>query len=441
MTNTSATETSMEQTRTGASRPGATVPWKVGVAGPEAESAHSESEAPTRLWGASIGEVADFYRKAQKGAETLASLSDDEVDIATAPKQEILAVDKVRLYRYEPTAPQRVRTPLLIVYSQVGRYTMMDLQPDRSLVRNLLDAGVDVYMIDWGNPSRADQWIGFEDYDDYIRACVDTIDMTTGSDRVSLLGVCEGGLFAACFAALHPERVERLALSVTPIDFHADEVESDPEHGYINRWIRNLDASELESLVDACGHLPGELTGLMFQVMTPVKSLTKYTWDLPDAISGDRDSVRNFLRMEKWLSDRPNHPGAAAKQLLVDLYRENRLVKGEFRIDGTVVDLARLTMPVLNVYAERDHIVPPPTSRALAHYVGTDDYRELPLRAGHIGTFVSRRANRLFSDTLAAWLGEEGQAVAASDASIEERDRPPPRKTVHPETATVQRVA
>jgi len=79
----------------------------------------------------------------------------------------------------------------------------------------------------------------------------------------------------------------------------------------------------------------------------------------------------------------------AAKQWLKDLYQDNKLIKGELELGGRKVDLAQLTMPVLNIYAQDDHIIPPPTSRALAGKIGTDDYTELGLPGGHIGVFVS----------------------------------------------------
>ena len=73
----------------------------------------------------------------------------------------------------------------------------------------------------------------------------------------------------------------------------------------------------------------------------------------------DEKKLLNFLRMEKWLADRPDHPGEAAKQWLKDLYQANQLVKGEFQLDGKLVDLKKITMPVLNIFAQEDHIIPP----------------------------------------------------------------------------------
>ena len=78
--------------------------------------------------------------------------------------------------------------------------------------------------------------------------------------------------------------------------------------------------------------------GAAFQAATPASTLTKFNLDLPRALSGDRDSVLNFLRMEKWLMDRPNHPAEAAKQLVINLYQRNELARGKFTLDGEAVD-------------------------------------------------------------------------------------------------------
>ena len=114
----------------------------------------------------------------------------------------------------------------------------------------------------------------------------------------------------------------------------------------------------------------------VFSMMTPVRTLTKYNLGLLDVMD-DEKKLLNFLRMEKWLADRPHHPGEAAKQWLKDLYQDNKLVKGEFELGGRKVDLKNITMPVLNVFAKDDHIIPPASTQALRLCVGTKDYTEL----------------------------------------------------------------
>jgi poly(3-hydroxyalkanoate) synthetase len=104
---------------------------------------------------------------------------------------------KLRLYRYRPIARDAAgHAPLLIVYALVNRPYMMDLQEDRSLIRGLLAAGLDVYLIDWGYPDGADRFTTLADYiEDYLAGCVQRILQTHRLDALNLLGVCQGGRF------------------------------------------------------------------------------------------------------------------------------------------------------------------------------------------------------------------------------------------------------
>ncbi|MDA7416916.1 class III poly(R)-hydroxyalkanoic acid synthase subunit PhaC [Xenophilus arseniciresistens] len=343
--------------------------------------------------------------KLARGHRMLQRIKDEQVKIATADKEVVLRQDKTTLYRYKPTAKRRIGTPVLVAYGQVGRYTMTDLQEDRSLLRNLLSLGVDVYAVDWGSPSRGDRWLSFEDYVEvYLAGCVEHICAAHGLPAINLLGICEGGDFSLCYAALHPQRIRNLILTITPVDFHQDQAEGRPGHGLINLWARSLEDEDIERLIEANGNLPGELMSHAFSQMTPAASLSKYNLGLLDTFD-DEGKLLNFLRMEKWLADRPDHPGEAAKQLLINLYKNNELARGEFRIGERTVDLRAITSPVLNVYAKDDHIIPPPTTRALGALVGTRDYTELGLPGGHVGVFVSGKSQGVLGKGIVDWLG------------------------------------
>jgi polyhydroxyalkanoate synthase len=355
---------------------------------------------------ANVEEAARLSGKMLAGAAQFARIRDRDVEIGTTPKDLVWRQDKVTLHRFRPLAENRVRIPVLITYGLIGRWTMTDLQEDRSLVRNLLNLGVDLYVVDWGNPTRADQYMTLADYIvGYLGNCVEEIARRSGVERINMLGVCEGGVFTTCYAALHPERVNTMTLTITPIDFHADTVEARTGHGFINVWTRSLRPEDIDRLIEANGNLPGELMGAVFNMMSPVRSLLKYNLDLLE-VADDEARLLNFLRMEKWIADRPDHPGAAARQWMQELYQQNLLVKNEFALDGRVVDLGRITMPVLNVYAKDDHIIPPATSRALGPLVGTSDYEELALPGGHVGVFVGGKSQTLFAPAVAAFVGK-----------------------------------
>ncbi|MDF2597970.1 MAG: class poly(R)-hydroxyalkanoic acid synthase subunit PhaC, partial [Methylobacterium brachiatum] len=134
---------------------------------------------------------------------------------------------------------------------------------------------------------------------------------------------------------------------------------------------------------------------------------TKYNLDLLEVVE-DEAKLLNYLRMEKWLADRPHHAGEAAKQWLKDLYQDNKLVQSTFVLGGRTVDLKRIACPVLNVFAQDDHIIPPATSQALKDKIGTDDYTELGLPGGHVGVFVGGKAQKLLGSGIADWLGARG---------------------------------
>jgi polyhydroxyalkanoate synthase subunit PhaC len=353
---------------------------------------------------AAVADAAKIGTKMLTGGRLLGEMRDEDVQIATTPKDLVWKSDKVSLYHYRPLAEKRIGVPALICYGLIGRWTMTDLQDDRSLVRNLLNLGLDLYVVDWGNPSRADRYLTLDDYiTGYLDDCVAEIARRAGVEKVNLLGVCEGGVFTTAYAALYPEKVNTLVLTITPVDFHADMVENREGHGFINLWTRSLEPEDVDRLIEANGNLPGEFMGAVFNLMTPMRSMMKYNWDMLEVVD-DEKRLLNWLRMEKWIADRPDHPGEAAKQWLKDLYQQNKLVKSEWELDGRRVDLGRITMPVLNVYAKDDHIIPPATSRALGGKVHSSDYKELGLPGGHVGVFVGGKSQKLFAPAVAEFL-------------------------------------
>jgi polyhydroxyalkanoate synthase subunit PhaC len=281
---------------------------------------------------------------------------------------------------------------------------MIDLEAERSLVRKLLASGFDVYFIDWGLPTRAQRWLTIDDYvSGYLDDCVDLIRERAKVDRINLLGICQGGVFTLCYAALFPAKVRNLALTVTPIDFHGDKKEPKTGAGYMNQWARELTPQDIDDLVDAYGAAPGSMVGFAFLMMNPVSNMTKYTIDLIDVLDDDAKLI-NFLRMERWIADRPDHPGEVVRQWFRDLYQDNKLIRNELELGGRKVDLRNIRIPVLNIYATGDTIIPVSCSQGVGDHFGTDDYSEVAVPGGHIGTFVGAKAQKILAPTLAEWF-------------------------------------
>ena len=151
------------------------------------------------------------------------------------------------------------------------------------------------------------------------------------------------------------------------------------------------------------GNSPGPMVGFSFLMMNPVANVAKYSIELLDILDDDK-KLLGFLRMERWISDRPNNPGEVVRQWFKDLYQGNKLVKNELVLGGRKVDLKRITMPVLNIYAEGDVVVPNSCSQGMHGRFGTKDYSELGVPGGHIGTFVGGKAQKILAPSIVKWL-------------------------------------
>lgn len=350
-----------------------------------------------------IKEMTEINRKITKGLEFLSNLNEDDITIGTAPKSVVYEEDKLRLHRYEPMVKDPHKRPLLISYALVNRYYVADLQEDRSLVRNLLKEGMDVYLIEWGDPAPQDKYLTIDDYvNGYLNNCVDFICESHGLDSINLFGICQGGTLATCYSALYPEKVNTLTLTVTPIDFHAGKNELKPEHGLLFTWGQGVD---VDLLVDAYGNVPAELLNFSFLIVKPFAlNFGKYA-DMIDMLDNEK-AMMNFLRMEKWLYEGPDSAGEAYRQFIKDFLQGNKLIKNELEIAGRHVDLNNLTMPILNIYAKHDHLVPPPCSVALGKKVPSKDYSELEIPAGHIGIYVGGKAQQMLAPHVAEWVKE-----------------------------------
>jgi len=339
-----------------------------------------------------LEEAARLQQKLAAGAQTLRRL--EEVHVGVTPRDVIHREDKITLYRFRGAKAPTRRTPILICYALVNTPYMVDLQDDRSLVKNLLALGEDVYLIDWGYPDGADRFLSLDDYiNGYLDRCVDVLRERHGVDAINLLGICQGGAFSLCYTALHPDKVKNLVTMVTPVDFHTPD-------NMLSHWVRELD---IDLFVDTLGNVPADLMNWCYLTLKPMRLFQQKYVGLIDVLD-DKTEVENFLRMEKWIFDSPDQAGEAFRQFLKDFYQGNKLLKGGLEIGGHAVDLKNIRQPVLNIFAEQDHLVPPASSRALQGAVGSRDYSQIAFKGGHIGIYVSGRAQREVPPAIHQWL-------------------------------------
>jgi polyhydroxyalkanoate synthase len=344
--------------------------------------------------------VQEVVELTQKAVQNLTRLDDEKIIIGPTPKEEVYREDNLVLYHYKPGVDEVFNIPVVIIYALVNRPYMVDLQENRSLVRNLLAHGIDLYLIDWGYPQRGDRWLTIDDYvNGYIDNCVDFIRQRHGLDRINILSICQGGTLCMCYTALHQEKVKNLITMVAPVDFHVDD-------GLLNVWsgcTYGSQSMDVDKMVDALGNIPGDFMNFGYLMLKPFQLNVEKYLGMADILD-DEAKLINFLRMEKWIFDSPDQAGETFRQFLKDFYQENKLVKGEFELGGKRVDLGSITIPVLNLYAEKDHLVPPASSIALKDHVGSEDYTVHSFPVGHIGMYVSGRVQSSLPPTIADWL-------------------------------------
>jgi polyhydroxyalkanoate synthase len=322
------------------------------------------------------------------------------------PYEVVLQMGTLSLRRYRSARPSPDAPPLLFCYALVNRPYILDLQADKSVVRRYLDAGFDVYLIDWGVPSHADRHLTLEHYVERLLGTV--VDFVLGqqrAQRLHLLGYCMGGTLAALYTALHPEQIATLTLLAAPIDFGGRE-------SLLNLWT-DARCFDVDAFIDAYGNCPAPFLQACFLNTKPVQNLLTKNLALYDQME-DQRFLANYFALERWVNDNIPVAGETFREFVKKLYQENQLVRGEFELAGRRVDLAQITCPLLLLTAQSDHLVPPSSTLGLRAHVGSLDVEEQTIEAGHVGLVVGGKAHATFWPAAVRWLA----ARAATSAGI-----------------------
>ncbi|WP_456547834.1 alpha/beta fold hydrolase [Blastococcus sp. SYSU D00813] len=347
--------------------------------------------------------------RARNGIRLVAGV--DRPGVGCTPKDVVWQRGRTQLWHYrndlEGNGGVRYSPPLLIVFSLVSRSYILDLQPGNSFVEQLLDAGFDVYMLDWGEPDERDAENRLEDYvDDYVPAAVDRVLEISGCGEVNLFGYCFGGDLSLLYAAHHPDAPLRsLTVLATPVDFRHMGPLAD---------VFRVGGLEVDQVVDADGNVPPRVVVQGFRSLTPTAEVTRYV-TLWERLWND-EYVNSYQAMTGWADDHVPFPGAAARETVRMLVRDNGMVTDRLTVAGDRVHLRDVRVPFLTVRADRDHIVPPDATAPLIDLVGSEDKHELRLPAGHMGLVVGRTAARTTVPTILDFLRRRSDEVAPADS-------------------------
>ncbi|MGF1598668.1 MAG: alpha/beta fold hydrolase [Acidimicrobiales bacterium] len=318
----------------------------------------------------------------------------DRAQVGVTPRDEVWSSGKAVLHRYR-SDEVTVRPPVLLVMSLVSRAYILDLQPGNSFVEHLLERGFDVYLLDWGVPDEEDATNTLETYiDDLLPEAVARIDAASGRQGVTVFGYCFGGLLALLYTAGHPDDpIRNLVVMATPVDF----TEMPPAMSGVGG--RGIDP---DHVIDATGNLPAEAVRSSFTLLTPTADLATIAdfWERLD----DDAFLESYQAMTQWTRNHIPFPGAAFKQTVALFQEGNGFINDAVVLGGRRIRLGDITVPFLNVVAERDHIVPAASARPVTPLVGSDDATELLLPAGHVGLIVGKRGRTECMPAMSDWM-------------------------------------
>jgi polyhydroxyalkanoate synthase len=285
----------------------------------------------------------------------------------------------------------------------VGRAYVFDLWKDNSVAQLLMDAGFDVFVLDWGEAQEEDAVNTLETYlQGYLPRAMKAVLRETGASEVSVIGYCMGGNFALHGIAAQPDLpVRNLVVMATPIDFR-----------HLGTLIDALADGRIdpESVVDRTGNVPGALVRQSFKSRKPTSDLVNYA-NLWQHLWRD-EYMEGFQAIGRWLHDHVPVPGALFQQVVQQWIRDNGFVNGRLRLGGRSVSLGDIRIPTLAVIAERDDIVPEAATAPIVDALTGTQVELMRLDAGHASLTSGRKAVKVLLPQVFDWLARHSEEKA-----------------------------
>ena len=313
-------------------------------------------------------------------------------NLALTPGKVVFQNELMQLIQYEPTTPNVLKAPLLIVPPWINKFYILDLAPEKSFVKWCVDEGITVFVISWVNP---DATLATKSFEQYMREGVltafDVVKEATGEDKVHAIGYCVGGTLLAITLAYLAANNEERALSAT---FFAAQIDF-TYAGDLMVFVDEQQIKQLEARMQEQGYLDASYMANAFNMLRANDLIWPYV-------------INNYLRGKApypfdilfWNSDATRMPAANHSFYLRNCYLENRLTKGEMEIAGTHLDLRKVKVPVYNLATCEDHIAPAKSVLFGSQFLG-GPVKFVLAGSGHIAGVVNPPAKQKYQ----YWVG------------------------------------
>jgi polyhydroxyalkanoate synthase subunit PhaC len=270
--------------------------------------------------------------------------------IAITPGKVIFRNRLIELIQYEPATPTVHPEPILIVPAWIMKYYILDLRPQNSLIRFLVEQGHTVFSISWVNPTPEHQDVSMDDYRRHgVMAAIDTIRHHLPDRKIHAAGYCLGGtmlsIAAAAMARDGDDRLASMTLFAAQTDF--------TEPGELKLFISDTELSWLDSLMARHGGLDGERMGAAFQLLHADNLIWKPF--ISRYLLGETSRLNDLMA---WNADQTRMPRRMHSEYLRSMFLRNDLAGGRFTVGGRPIALRDIRVPVFALGTGKDHVAP-----------------------------------------------------------------------------------
>lgn len=317
-------------------------------------------------------------------------------EVGMTPKELLCDEGTLKLYHYLPQTDEVYRIPLIIVMATTNRGYVFDLIPGQSMVEYLVKNGFDVYMIDWDPPLMKEKGLRLADYTHrFIPRCIEAVQRESGEEDVNIIAYCQGGVLSLIYASTHIDGpLKNLVCLTTPVNFE--------EMSLFKLWS-SQEHFDVDQLVDTLGIIPASFIEAGFEMLRPAQKAAGQmrVWDQ----MWNDDFVRSYRAFTRWGEETLPLAGEYHRDCTKELMWGNKLYKGTLKVGGDSANLANITIPVMGVMAEHDHIANYGATKPLMDLVGSEDKKELVLKGGHVSLIAGPNAVRRMWPAVNEWLG------------------------------------